>query len=766
MDGKKYGLLLLLIMPRFTFSQSTFNADSVYHHIRFLAKVIGPRPVGSAAEHRALTWVVEKFRTYGADSAYVMPFTQVAGKKNRFNTNSGIAIGLFRGETDTAIVVGGHADSYPPESPGANDNASGTATAIELARLWSTRPRHYTMLFISFGGEEIGLYGSQYFVDHYKEIDKIGLMFSLDMTGGPGEIITIMENKAGQAPRWLVEDAFRLNRELRISPLRYPTHFGTINLLLEGAGSDHEPFLRSHIPAMDFSSGLNTSPIHAAQDNLTNIDKSQLDQCGRFIDTLLIHYQTHRLPARKLDHYTLWTPFAHLVFIPKWILVLGLILCLSFGLLAFRSSRRNRIIAEKSRRIRFSPIKLVFLFILVSGGAQIGEALIQAIKGLRYPWQMHVWPYLMLMLCWALAGLWLALRVSRRWQWNPEPHVYASRSLIILAGLTLLASFASARLAIYPGLSLLSFALAVLSRSATSKTILTLCAPLPMLRLIFSEVTEFFGRSLTNLGMLIDNIFKAALYTSFLTLALLGLFLPFIYSSTWLVLRVPWLKNLLQKFRTPLGAGCIGLLLIFVTYAAYRLPAYDAKWRPSARLDAEYQRPKGESELTLVGNEYFQAITIKSDSIEKQFTGRTHKEELAIPFTADWATLSGSETCKTGAQDTIAVQWLLQSRKPWYDVQLTVRVDTLEIKNVDAFLKHNHKKDKVTFSWRSLPPESLRVNATLVIPPTAKLIRELTATFLQPPVALTVFSPLATISYRTKVIVTDTIEVAQEQKPF
>ncbi len=128
---------------------------------------IGPRPMGSAAERQALNWVADKFRSYGADTAWVMPFAQVSGKENRLNTSSGIAVGIFRGVTDTSIAVGGHADSTPPESPGANDNASGTATAIELARIWSRRPRHYTMIFLSFGGEEMGLYGSQYFVDNY-----------------------------------------------------------------------------------------------------------------------------------------------------------------------------------------------------------------------------------------------------------------------------------------------------------------------------------------------------------------------------------------------------------------------------------------------------------------------------------------------------------------------------------------------------------------------------------------------------------------------
>ncbi len=218
-------------------------------------------------------------------------------------------------------------------------------------------------------------------------------------------------------------------------------------------------------------------------------------------------------------------------------------------------------VVEKSQRIRFSAAKLVLLFLVVAGFSQAGEGLVQAIRGLRYPWLLHVLPYLALMAIWALGGLWLALRIGRRWRWNPDPHVYASRALIILAVCTLAASFASARLAVYPGLSLLFFSIAVLSRASIVKTIFVILTPLPLLRLAFSEVTEFIARNLALGGMAIDNIFKAALYTGAMILILVALFLPFIYSSAWLVVRIPWIKKLVRAFRRPLGGVAVLLLL-------------------------------------------------------------------------------------------------------------------------------------------------------------------------------------------------------------
>ena len=101
-----------------------FNADSAYATIEHLTVKIGPRPMGSANEREALQWTVAKFRGFGADTAYLMPVTAANGT---INTNSGVAIGIFRGATDSTIVIGGHIDSSGPDIPGANDDASGTA---------------------------------------------------------------------------------------------------------------------------------------------------------------------------------------------------------------------------------------------------------------------------------------------------------------------------------------------------------------------------------------------------------------------------------------------------------------------------------------------------------------------------------------------------------------------------------------------------------------------------------------------------------------
>ena len=89
------------------------------------------------------------------------------------------------------IVIGGHYDHLGMMGskalfPGANDNASGVALVMDLARFYAKPANQpdFTMVFIAFGAEEAGLLGSRYFVDHPKvPLSDIRFMINLDLLG-------------------------------------------------------------------------------------------------------------------------------------------------------------------------------------------------------------------------------------------------------------------------------------------------------------------------------------------------------------------------------------------------------------------------------------------------------------------------------------------------------------------------------------------------------------------------------------------------------
>jgi Zn-dependent M28 family amino/carboxypeptidase len=87
------------------------------------------------------------------------------------------------------VMVGAHLDSVP-EGPGINDNGSGSAAILEVARLMAKSRPLNTVRFAFWGAEEFGLFGSQFYVDDLaanapEELERIALYLNFDMIGSP-----------------------------------------------------------------------------------------------------------------------------------------------------------------------------------------------------------------------------------------------------------------------------------------------------------------------------------------------------------------------------------------------------------------------------------------------------------------------------------------------------------------------------------------------------------------------------------------------------
>ena len=86
-------------------------------------------------------------------------------------------------DNSSPILIAAHYDSVPG-SPGADDNASGVAVLLELARIFATEPTKYPIRLVAFDMEEAGLLGSQEYVNQLLEDkQKLRLMLSLEMLG-------------------------------------------------------------------------------------------------------------------------------------------------------------------------------------------------------------------------------------------------------------------------------------------------------------------------------------------------------------------------------------------------------------------------------------------------------------------------------------------------------------------------------------------------------------------------------------------------------
>ena len=183
--------------------------------------------------------------------------------------------GYLPGTTDEYVVIGAHYDhlglgeqfSLAPSlagtiHPGADDNASGTAGVIELARWFATQPKQKRgILFLTFAGEELGLLGSSYFVNHpLLPLDKDVTMINMDMIGRvrDGKVF-IGGVGTGSTLRKLLEEA---------TP-KYGLH---VDYSEAGYGSsDHTSFTTKQVPVLFFFSGLHAD-YHKPSDTWDKID--------------------------------------------------------------------------------------------------------------------------------------------------------------------------------------------------------------------------------------------------------------------------------------------------------------------------------------------------------------------------------------------------------------------------------------------------------------------------------------------------------------
>lgn len=187
------------------------------------------------------------------------------------------------------VIIGAHLDHLgygedensrhtgePDIHNGADDNASGTAAVLELARLLKAKQdKRYNYLFIHFSGEELGLYGSRYFADNPTiDLKRVSYMINLDMVGrlnDSSKALTV--GGIGTSPAW--------------PALIQPTADLTLKIDSSGTGpSDHTSFYRKDIPVLFFFTGLHTD-YHKPSDDADRINYDGLVKIISYIDNVI-----------------------------------------------------------------------------------------------------------------------------------------------------------------------------------------------------------------------------------------------------------------------------------------------------------------------------------------------------------------------------------------------------------------------------------------------------------------------------------------------
>ncbi len=206
-------------------------------------------------------------------------------------------VGYINNNATSTIIIGAHYDhlgygedhnslhvgTTPAIHNGADDNASGTAALIEIAKwLKKSSLKKYNYLFVSFSGEELGLFGSKYFTENAGfDLKTTNYMINMDMIGRLNESTNgITIGGYGTSPTW-----GKLIRKEDV--------FFKINIDSSGSGpSDHTSFYKKDIPVLFFFTGSHKD-YHKPSDDADKINYKGELQIIKYIQNLIA--QTNKL---------------------------------------------------------------------------------------------------------------------------------------------------------------------------------------------------------------------------------------------------------------------------------------------------------------------------------------------------------------------------------------------------------------------------------------------------------------------------------------
>ncbi len=278
--------------------------DQVKADIRFLASdELEGREVGTEGERKAASYIAQRLTDLGIPGATLSdnPYYQYFEKRVKSNPHaleaspddkvvSGRNVVAFDDNgSKYTIAIGAHYDHLgygaegslytgpPALHNGADDNASGVSAMLAIAEYLKDLPLNSNLLFIAFSGEEKGLWGSNYFVDHSPtKLEDYNFMINMDMIGRLNEDRQLAIYGTGTSPVW----------DNMIESIKQP--YFKFKKEASGVGpSDHTSFYLEDIPVLQFFTGQHED-YHRPTDDHEKLNYEGLEDVIEYITTLII----------------------------------------------------------------------------------------------------------------------------------------------------------------------------------------------------------------------------------------------------------------------------------------------------------------------------------------------------------------------------------------------------------------------------------------------------------------------------------------------
>lgn len=276
---------------------TSLQEDVIY----LAADDLGGRAIGTEGEQKAAEYLAKEFEKLGLQPKGTEGFFQAFTVSKPSNPHeeavigtdgAGITgrnlIGFLDKKADKTIVIGAHFDHLGMGGQGslhrgdsaihngADDNASGTAALLALAKILKYEEMKNNVLFIAFSGEENGLWGSNYFVKNPTiELSTVNYMINMDMVGRLNEEKSLAINGVGTSPSFV--------------PVFDQINTDSLKLVTSESGvgpSDHTSFYLQDLPVLHFFTGQHED-YHKPGDDSEKINYEGLVKVVRYISRLV-----------------------------------------------------------------------------------------------------------------------------------------------------------------------------------------------------------------------------------------------------------------------------------------------------------------------------------------------------------------------------------------------------------------------------------------------------------------------------------------------
>ena len=318
-------LIFFFLISFFSCSNDLVKKSNIKDDVSFLADdSLEGRQTGTDGEKKAANYIAKRFKDLGLTAKgtknfhqefsfipKIDPHAEVTFTKNEDGTITGRnVIGYINNDAKNTIVIGAHydhlgyggdgslfRDSIKAIHNGADDNASGTAVMLDLARKLNTTNTNNNYLFIAFSGEEMGLLGSNYFVKNPTINTKaVSYMINMDMVGRLKKDSALAVYGTGTSP--IFKQVLKAHN----------TKFKLIENESGVGPSDHTSFYLADIPVLHFFTGQHED-YHKPGDDADKLNYQGMETISEYIFDIISDLDDNgKLAFRKTKNESESTP--------------------------------------------------------------------------------------------------------------------------------------------------------------------------------------------------------------------------------------------------------------------------------------------------------------------------------------------------------------------------------------------------------------------------------------------------------------------------